>query len=97
MLWHRMAALAAPLLLAAPVFAQLDAEACFRLYYGARPTRDLTRARACFEKEVPQRTYNETPFHLGRQDRRRYAATPPVGWGGYMYMPPLTASTWPVM
>ena len=66
MLWHRMATLAAPLLLAAPVFAQLDAEACFRLYYGAGVKRDLTRARACFEKEVPQRTCNETPFHLGR-------------------------------
>ena len=66
MLWHRMATLAAPLLLAAPVFAQLDAEACFRLYYGPGVKRDLTRARACFEKEVPQRTCNETPFHLGR-------------------------------
>jgi len=43
MLWHRVAALAAPLLFAAPVWAQLDAEACFRLYYGAGPTRDLYR------------------------------------------------------
>jgi hypothetical protein len=66
MLWHRVAAWAAPLLWAAPVFAQLDAEACFRLYYGAGVKRDLTRARACFEKEVPQRTCNETPFHLDR-------------------------------
>jgi uncharacterized protein YecT (DUF1311 family) len=46
--------------------AQLDAEACFRLYYGAGPTRDLARARACFEKEVPQRTCDQTPFHLDR-------------------------------
>jgi hypothetical protein len=52
--------------LAAPIWAQLDAEACFRLYYGAGPTRDLTRARACFETEVPKRTCNETPFHLDR-------------------------------
>jgi hypothetical protein len=66
MLWHRVAAWAAPLLLAAPVFAQLDAEACFRLYYGAGPTRDLARARACFEKEVPQRACNESPYHLDR-------------------------------
>jgi hypothetical protein len=66
MLWHRVAALAAPLCLAAPLWAQLDAEACFRLYYGAGPTRDLTRARACFETEVPKRTCNETPFHLDR-------------------------------
>ena len=66
MLRHRVAAWAAPLLFAAPLWAQLDAEACFRLYYGAGPTRDLTRARACFEKEVPQRTCNETPFHLDR-------------------------------
>jgi hypothetical protein len=65
-LWHRAAAWAAPLLLAAPVLAQLDAEACFRLYYGAGPTRDLTRARACFEKEVPKRTCNAGPFHLDR-------------------------------
>jgi hypothetical protein len=64
--WHRAAAWAAALLLAAPVFAQLDAEACFRLYYGAGPTRDLARARACFEKEVPQRACNESPFHLDR-------------------------------
>jgi hypothetical protein len=66
MLWHRVAALVAPLLLAAPVFAQLNAEACFKLYYGAGPTRDLTRARACFEKEVPQRACNQPPFHLDR-------------------------------
>ena len=66
MLCHRVAAWAAPLLLAAPVFAQLDAEACFRLYYGAGPTRDLARARACFEKEVPQRACNESPYHLDR-------------------------------
>ena len=66
MLWQRVAAWAAPLLLAAPLLAQLEAEACFRLYYGAGPTRDLTRARACFEKEVPKRTCNETPFHLDR-------------------------------
>ena len=66
MLWHRVAAWAAPLLLAAPVFAQLDSEACFRLYYGAGPTRDLARARACFEKEVPQRACNESPYHLDR-------------------------------
>jgi hypothetical protein len=46
--------------------AQLDAEACFRLYYGAGVKRDLARARACFEKEVPQRTCNQTPFHLDR-------------------------------
>jgi hypothetical protein len=65
-LCHRVAALAAPLLLAAHVWAQLDAEACFRLYYGAGVKRDLTRARACFEKEVPQRTCNQTPFHLDR-------------------------------
>jgi hypothetical protein len=66
LLRHRVTAWAAPLLFAAPLWAQLDAEACFRLYYGAGPTRDLTRARACFEKEVPQRTCNETPFHLDR-------------------------------
>ena len=66
MLWHRVAAWAAPLWLAAPVFAQLDAEACFKLYYGAGATRDLTRARACFEKEVPQRACNQTPYHLDR-------------------------------
>jgi len=66
MLWRRAAAWAAPLLLAAPVWAQLDAEACFRLYYGAGVKRDLTRARACFEKEVPQRSCNQTPFHLDR-------------------------------
>ena len=65
-LWHHVAAWAAPLLLAAPVRAQLDAEACFRLYYGAGPTRDLTRARACFEKEAPQRACNQTPYHLDR-------------------------------
>ena len=65
-LWHHVAAWAAPLLLAAPVWAQLDAEACFRLYYGAGPTRDLTRARACFEKEAPQRACNQTPYHLDR-------------------------------
>jgi hypothetical protein len=65
-LWHRAAAWAAPLLLAGPLFAQLDAEACFGLYYGAGVKRDLTRARACFEKEVPKRTCNETPFHLDR-------------------------------
>lgn len=65
-LWHRAAAWAAALLLAGPLFAQLDAEACFRLYYGAGPTRDLTRARACFEKEVPQRPCNQTPYHLDR-------------------------------
>jgi hypothetical protein len=64
--WHRAAAWAAPLLLATPVFAQLDAEACFKLYYGVGPTRDLTRARACFEKEVPRRACNETPYHLDR-------------------------------
>jgi hypothetical protein len=64
--WHRVAGWAAPLLLAAPIFAQLDAEACFRLYYGAGVNRDLTRARACFEKDVPQRACNETPFHLDR-------------------------------
>jgi hypothetical protein len=28
--------------------------------------RDLTRARACFEKEVPQRACNASPFHLDR-------------------------------
>ena len=66
MVWRRAVAWAASLLLAAPVFAQLDAEACFRLYYGAGVKRDLTRARACFEKEVPQRTCNQTPFHLDR-------------------------------
>jgi hypothetical protein len=66
MLRHRVAAWAAPLLFAAPVWAQLDAEACFRLYYGAGVKRDLARARACFEKEVPQRTCNEPPFHLDR-------------------------------
>ena len=66
MLWHRVAAWAAPLLLAAPLLAQLDAEACFRLYYGAGVNRDLARARACFEKEVPQRACNQTPFHLDR-------------------------------
>jgi uncharacterized protein YecT (DUF1311 family) len=65
-LWHRVAVWGAPLLLASPVFAQLDAEACFRLYYGAGPTRNLARARACFEKEVPQRACNATPFHLDR-------------------------------
>jgi hypothetical protein len=64
--WHRVARWAAPLLLAAPVWAQLDAEACFRLYYGAGVKRDLTRARACFEKEVPKRACNETAFHLDR-------------------------------
>ena len=66
MLWHRVAAWVAPLLLAAPLLAQLDAEACFRLYYGAGVKRDLARARACFEKEVLQRTCNQTPFHLDR-------------------------------
>jgi uncharacterized protein YecT (DUF1311 family) len=66
MLRRRVTAWAAPLLFAAPLLAQLDAEACFRLYYGAGPTRDLTRARACFEKEVPQRACNEPPFHLDR-------------------------------
>jgi hypothetical protein len=66
MLWQRAAAWAAPLLLAAPLWAQLGGEACFRLYYGAGVQRDLTRARSCFEKEVPQRTCNETPFHLDR-------------------------------
>jgi hypothetical protein len=66
MLRHHVAALAAPLLFAAPVLAQLDAEACFRLYYGAGVKRDLTRARACFEKEVPQRACNQSPFHLDR-------------------------------
>jgi len=64
--WHRAAAWAAALLLAAPVFAQLDAEACFRLYYGAEPTRDRARARTCFEKEVPTRACNQTPYHLDR-------------------------------
>jgi uncharacterized protein YecT (DUF1311 family) len=64
--WHRVAALALSWLLAAPVFGQLDAEACFRLYYGVGPTRDLTRARACFEKEVPERSCKQTPFHLDR-------------------------------
>jgi hypothetical protein len=64
--WHRVAAWAAPLLFAAPVLAQLDAEACFRLYYGAGVRRDLTRARGCFEKAVPQRACNEPPFHLDR-------------------------------
>jgi hypothetical protein len=66
MLWYRVAAWAAPLLFAAPVWAQLDAEACFRLYYGAGVKRDLAHARACFEREVPQHTCNETPFHLDR-------------------------------
>jgi hypothetical protein len=66
LLWHRVVALAAPLWFAAPLLAQLDAEACFRLYYGAGVTRDLTRARACFEKEVPKRTCNQTPYHLDR-------------------------------
>ena len=65
-LWLRLAAWAAPLWLAAPVLAQLDAEACFRLYYGAGVKRDLTRARACFEKEVPSRACNASPFHLDR-------------------------------
>ncbi|MGA2271034.1 MAG: hypothetical protein ABSH44_21400 [Bryobacteraceae bacterium] len=65
-LWRRVAAWAAPLLLAPAIFAQLDAEPCFRLYYGAGTTRSLPRARACFEKEVPQRTCNQTPFHLDR-------------------------------
>jgi uncharacterized protein YecT (DUF1311 family) len=64
--WQRVAALAAPLLFAAPVLAQLDAEACFRLYYGAGAKRDLARARACFEKEAPQRACNASPFHLDR-------------------------------
>jgi hypothetical protein len=63
---HRVAAWAAPLLFAAPVLAQLDAEACFRLYYGATVKRDLKRARACFEQEVPKRACDETPFHLDR-------------------------------
>jgi len=66
MLWRRAAAWAAALLLAAPLLAQLDAEACFRLYYGAGVKRDLTRARACFEKEVPARACNQTPYHLDR-------------------------------
>jgi len=66
LLWHRAAAWAAPLLLAAPLWAQLDGEACFRLYYGAGVTPDLARARSCFEKEVPQRTCHATPFHLDR-------------------------------
>ena len=66
MLWHRVAAWAAPLVLAAPLLAQLDAEACFRLYYGAGVKRDPTRARACFEKEAPQRACNQTPYHLDR-------------------------------
>ena len=66
MLRHRVTAWAASLLLAAPVFAQLDAEACFKLYYGVGPTRDPTRARACFEKEAPQRACNQTPYHLDR-------------------------------
>ena len=65
-LWLRLAAWGAPLWLAAPVLAQLDAEACFRLYYGAGVKRDLTRARACFEKEVPSRACNASPFHLDR-------------------------------
>jgi hypothetical protein len=63
---HRVAALAPLLWFAAPLFAQLDGEPCFRLYYGAGVKRDLTRARACFEKEVPQRTCNQSPFHLDR-------------------------------
>jgi uncharacterized protein YecT (DUF1311 family) len=65
-LWHRAAAWAAPLLLAAPLYAQLDAEACFRLYYGAGVKRDLASARACFEREAPQRACNQTPYHLAR-------------------------------
>ena len=70
MLWHRLAAWAAPLLSAAPLLAELDAEACFRLYSGAGV-----------------KVLSEMGGHR-RQDRRRY---------DYMYMPPLTASTWPVM
>jgi uncharacterized protein YecT (DUF1311 family) len=61
-----VAALAGTLLVTPAAFAQLNAEACFRLYYGAGTTRNLARARACFEKEVPQRACNQAPFHLDR-------------------------------
>jgi len=65
MLWHRVRPWAAPLLLAAPVFAQLDAEACFRLYYGAGPTRDLARARACFRKGSASARVQRVPLPPG--------------------------------